>query len=246
MILKIILLILLFACPSFAQEQYALNTAILGVTISAGSSIALVQGTGLGIENSSTSIAKAFGSDVTAGNIMVVGVGVAWQEDAINCSTQISDSLGSTWQTDKGVILSGAHGIAVCSAKVPVGGGANTVTYTPIVGVHYMSLAISEFSGLNTTTWYSDSNATGQTSATDFHHGDVVMSTSGLMVGYYGSLSTPTTITEDGNWILMYEQHADTYFPSSWVYRIVSSGTYNDGWTTGSSNNGYSVGVGYK
>lgn len=51
MILKIILLILLFAYPSFAQEKMAMNVGILGVTISGGGPFACTSYVGLFCED---------------------------------------------------------------------------------------------------------------------------------------------------------------------------------------------------
>ncbi len=92
-----------------------------------------------------TTIVKAFTSNVTAGNMIIGGVGYN-----IDTTVSVSDTLGNTYtvSTVNSDIGNGQYQ-KTFYANSPIG-GANTVTVTFGTSVAYRRLYISEYSGLAT------------------------------------------------------------------------------------------------
>ena len=197
-----------------------------------------VQGTGDEIDGTDTSLAVAFDSDVTEGNLIVVSFAEYSTAPTVE---NISDSRGNTWALKVQEYDDHAGEITVftCIAK---DSGPMTVTVT--YGTNqYMAMAISEFSGYTQTVVDSSSANTEGTATTDVHAGSVTGA--GLYIGTHTNTLTDTTITPDENWDgTVYNDNAGSNSPSMVLnYREVSSGTYDDGWTLAASRNWGAIGI---
>ena len=110
-----------------------------------------VEATGSGV----TSLSKAFGSNCTAGNFLVLGAA----DYGMGASPTGTDTLSNTYAK---AIQSGSasESAAILSAHCALS-GANTVTYHPTSGTVYPGIAIAEFSGGGSVT--TDNTNTGAT-----------------------------------------------------------------------------------
>jgi len=207
--------------------------------------VAYVQGTGNRAH--AQSLAVAFPGNVTQGNLLVVGVGFYKGDYSANTIkvADLTDSRGNTWSLDvhQGGYGSQDHAIFSCIAKDT---GACTVTFNDTDDALYdwITMGIAEFSGVTVNT-VEDSNS-AEVTGTDIHHGNVVMSAAGVIVGLLVNNENPSTITPDGNWTQIYEEEdASNWSAINFTYRLVNSGTYNDGWTLGTSREVDVMGVAY-
>src|ERR1700753_2642701 len=116
---------------------------------------AFVQGASNFSSSSASSIAEAYTSSVTAGNMLIACCGWA----SANTGGSITDTLGNTWTQQETVAgTSIGYGLTIWTA-VAKSTGANTVTVTPPSAPQsFMRMAIHEYSGVDTL----DQKITGQ------------------------------------------------------------------------------------
>jgi hypothetical protein len=193
--------------------------------------------------NTLTSVAKAFTSNNTAGNCIIVAIGI-WKSGAFNTPV-ITDSAGNTYHRVCTSPLANASGQSQCFifAAYNIAAGANTVTCTVNVSAD-IDIAIHEYSGVAL------ANALDQASAG--------------AVNNASAASTGTVVTRFANEVLFswaYDQGISgaTYTPTSgWTGReqtansagacgksfdqiVSSTGSYSNSITNshGTSSNGY-------
>lgn len=106
--------------------------------------VSLVQAGVANGANPASSIAAAFGSNVTAGSRIVVGVRIG--AAVALTSGMVTDTIGNTYSLDF-EFASSAGDMAFYSAPSPAG-GANTVTFNPASSAR-IGIGIWEFSGLD-------------------------------------------------------------------------------------------------
>lgn len=114
-----------------------------------------IQTNATGVEATSTTIAHAYTSNVTAGSLLVGAVTYHNPTGVINISS-VADSLGQTWTLAGSRVdtdISGFGGTwTIATYYYPnTLGGANTVTATLSVTTTGRSLGCSEYSGIATT-----------------------------------------------------------------------------------------------
>ena len=130
--------------------------------------IAFVQApTGYLNNATSTTAALAFGSNNTAGNLLVAVI--AWSSSLANGPASIADTRGNTWSICTG-IYDTPNGQGITIAYAPnCAAGANTVTVTFGATSEYRRLTLAEYSGAATTTPLDkqQGNAQSTTTATD-------------------------------------------------------------------------------
>ena len=131
-------------------------TAASGVNILTGSSnpwligtpqtVTRIQGTNTGTQSSVTSLSLAYGSNVTAGNLLVVAFQRYTPGDAGGTTpTSITDSVGTTYSLMCNFNTGGTTtGVAVW-AGIAGGSGANTVSVNGLPAGTYNVLIISEY-----------------------------------------------------------------------------------------------------
>lgn len=142
--------------------------------------IGSIQGSG------SSSIAKAFGSAVTAGNFLVV----TSSQGSTNNNHTIADTNGNTWFTAVtrsvsfgGIIDQRSTIFYAPNAKA----GATTVT---VSGTNVSDIGIAEYSGLLTA-----SPLDGTNSSLTADPGNIVTTVAGLVIGYVQSVNDVTAGT---------------------------------------------------
>lgn len=182
--------------------------------------------------NGVSSLAKAFGSNITTGNL----IGVAFETRS--AVSTVTDSGGRTWTQQ----ISHAIGFTpgnMYMYTAPVGtGGACTVTVTT-TGSAFLTMFIFELSGTDTSiTPLSTSAAadqgnvgtnvpvgpTGTSGANEFAVG----------VGFVDG-GAPSTITADAAWTSWDSENTNNLFGNI-AYKVVNSATASSTWTLGGSN----------
>ncbi len=210
--------------------------------------IAFVQGTGIQGSGWLVTIAKAFASNVTAGNTLIamaVGTANAGSFTAGGCT----DTLTNTYAMDITRNPASGYGyLAIWSTNTT--GGANTITINPEPSDEVMSLVIAEFSGVLAASPLDVSAGAGTTWGTDVHTGNLVCTEADLVCAVMTNIYSTQTLTVDAGYTLIFE--AETYttntaIPISGMYKILTgSGTDNPGWTVGSNVDWLCIGAAYK
>jgi hypothetical protein len=199
---------------------------------------AFVQGTGIQSVGSVASVGKAFTSNVTAGNSIIVG-GVTATADMPAGSV----TGGGTYTRD--VILQRATNERAAKFHAhSATGGATTVTLDA-TGSDVQSIEIEEVSGLDTAgtvVTASGSNASSGNPVT----GNLVTSgncyVSGVMTNGAGSA---TTMTPGGTYNQVFEDEDVTDMPINGMYKIVAAGTYTADWTMNAARSWVCVAAAY-
>lgn len=119
--------------------------------------VAHVQSRASAASSAAASLALAYSSAVTAGSLLAVA------GSTFNATLSISDSKSQAWTRDFSQIQGSDAGF--CQGHFPnAAAGATTVTVTRSSGTNDISIAISEFSGVDTAgTTDGTGSATGQT-----------------------------------------------------------------------------------
>jgi hypothetical protein len=202
---------------------------------------AFVQGTGIQSVGSVDSVGIAFGSNVTAGNALFAHAVVGNIDPAVGV---VTDTLTDTYT--RSVVHGPAFGHnAIYDARGIAAGGANTVTLNP-AGSDFMSLDISEASGIHATAPV-DATATGNAaSGTSVITGNLVTTLDAFIVGGMShNIGGTVTITPTYTQIFEDEDTAD--IPFAGQYRIPgAAGTYTMAWTIGTSGEWICCAVAYK
>lgn len=179
------------------------------------------QGTG-------ASVAKAFASNVTAGNAIIVGV--TSFSAALNAGS-CTDSLGNTYTRLAAPAVDGSVQTTIYYA-MNIAGGACTVTITPGDSGD-VSLVISEFSGLATSSM-ADQSATGTPNSTTPATAatGTTAQADELVYGVGGHSGAAATISPGGTFTQAAENESVALMPISGEYKIVSAvATYTADWT---------------
>ena len=95
---------------------------------------------------SALSLATTFPSPVTAGNLIVVSVS-GWPN--LPATTAVTDSLGNTYSIAGTILVSEGAYSAIYYAK-NIKGGTNTITFNTVKSGGHISMAVAEFSGVDT------------------------------------------------------------------------------------------------
>jgi hypothetical protein len=193
---------------------------------------AYVQGTGLQSSGSVASLSKAFTSNVTAGNLIVVG-GVGNGETLLTTGSA-TDGLLNTYTRDINRADAGAQTTqcAIYSAPVTTG-GACTVTLDP-TGSDFVDIAIAEFSGMDISGTRLDTSNFGDANGTNAATGNLVTSTTTAIVGILSHSDGTVTLTPGASFAEIFEDQDATDMPFNCEYRIAAAGTYTANWTNSS------------
>jgi hypothetical protein len=195
------------------------GTAVLSLTINAGAPpITLVQQAST-ITASAIALPATFPAAVSAGDLIVVSVS-SWP----NAPTGVADTQGNVYTLATAPRRTNAPGGGSYSAiyYARAAGGANTVTFQTSGSNGRMSMAIAEFSGVNTTV-----AADGAISAAGKNQtpssGNLTPSVAGdLLIG--AGTHDATTVTTAGSGFTMVAiatENKTTYQPLAMEYRIL-------------------------
>lgn len=230
-----VLLMILLATPAWAFPPL-----IAGKTASAAAGPAYISSSGATNSANSDTLTLAFGTSTTTGDLLVVGLACGGQ-DCPTVGANFSDDRGNTWTRD--YVNTGVDN-AIYSA---IAKDAGTVTVTAVVAAStiFFRGVVAAFRNVASNT--PDAAGVGaQASSTDLHHGNLVTSAAGVIFGLARMNSGASTMSEDVNWTLIAENEANNTTISG-CYRITTAGgTYNDGWTAGTTGWWGASAVGYK
>lgn len=206
---------------------------------------ALVQHKETNIASYSTSIALAFDSNVTAGNL--IDVFVFWNnEDTHEGGSTAADGLGNTYTNIAACNVGDsaqARSVQVLYAK-NITGGACTVTVTLPGNRTARYLAISEWSGLDTTAPADQGNGAYQAAVTAVATGNVTPGSDGqtILSSFRVTTGATTTITEEST--VVFED--ETNVAASQYETQSSAASIAGNWTLGAARNVISVVRTYK
>jgi hypothetical protein len=193
---------------------------------------AFVQGTGIESVGSVASLSKAFASNVTAGNLLLVG-GVAANDKLV--ATSCADSIGGSYTRDSNSFVSSTSTQVSIFSTPNTGGGSNTVTLTPSAST-FMSIGIAELSGMVTASPLDAQNTKSASgSANTIVTSNLVTDQNTAIVGIVSHSSATTTITPDGTYTDIFVDTNSASMPIDWCYKIVGAGTYTGSWTFGTT-----------
>lgn len=190
-----------------------------------GSNPTFVQGTG-NLGGSVNSISKAYTSNVTSGNLSVVGC-TAYDQDLGTGSV----TSGCVTTYTRQVVDNTGNGRMAWYTGTINATGACTVTCTPAAGT-FIDMGIAEVSGATAV----DTTAAGKTgTSTGPNTNNLVTSTGTIMFASVANWTSTTAITP--GYTEIYEnEDANTQLAASFEYRTnASSGTYTLTWTFGGS-----------
>lgn len=207
-------------------------------------SVAFVQGTGVQSVGSVASVSKAFASNVGSGNL--IWVGAVSSADTLG-TTVMSDGLSNSYTRAVQVNgVSAGRGESASYYAKNITGGACTVTLTP-TSSDFVSIAIAEFSGCDTTSPLDGTPGT-QNSGTNAPTTSTWTSTAnGVIVGVTEQNESSTTITEADT--LIYEnENVTNAMPLNAEYRLDNSpgAGKSCSWTYGASRSSTSNGMSFK
>jgi hypothetical protein len=191
-----------------------------------------VQGTGVQGGNV-TSLSKAYTSNVTAGNLLVVGIiGNKSAAAPTFTGTPPSGNSNTFLQRVTNLSPSGTSRADVWSAK-NCNGGATTILVTPSAS-SFISLGIAEDSGADTTAPEGNTGTGGATSTAPAT-GTITVATAGeIIYGVVSQEGSTATITVAGGGTEIFENESVTNMPINWQWKIVSVNS-TVSWTLGSS-----------
>lgn len=210
-------------------------------TPAAGGGPSVVQATG-NSAGSALNVVKAFGSNVVAGNKLIVCVQTYSQ--AIN-ATGVADTQLNTWTkvAEAAAISPGGGSLAVWIATAG-SSAADVVTYTGTGGSNYFEMAIFEVSSSAVFDAASAGNSGTSTTPTT---GNVVTTGTDLVIAMACQATTTMTFTEPTGYTLAYEnEDGDNFLASNFAYKTGVTGTVNPQFTLGQSAGWAALGVGFK
>ncbi len=191
-----------------------------------------------------TSAALTFDNPTVTGNFIAVGI-VAFKSGGPATFT-VADNKGNSFlQAPSAGVDDGANFCAyVFRAFNITGGSSHQITVTPNAAAT-ISFAVSEFSGINTTS--PDDGGNAATAASQFPStGDIVMTVGGLLYGVVSHNQGTISITPDGAFTQAFEDEtASGTVPINVEYHI-TTGISSIPWTLGISAAFYAAGAGFK
>lgn len=214
--------------------QALVRRAIYATPTATPSGIAEV---GSGTQRAKTAISSpadsqglAFPGSVTSGNLITAG-GVYSGGPSATAVVTSTCSSGLTVQygpETAGAFTFVAYGLATSS-------GACTVTVNPSEGSNYISFAIDEFSGVNSTPLDVDGGSSTGTSTTP-SDGITTVAANSLIIGVV-NWDGQRTVTPSGSYTTIQEEEDySSYYTFSMVFRIATTATaYTVDWTLDTS-----------
>ena len=153
---------------------------------------------------SATTITKLFPSNVTAGNLIVVGVG--WGDSGTPPTCSVTDTLGNTFiSINKIRDTNNKQSSEIFYAK-NILGGADTITATFSASANYRRLVVSEYSGADITVPLDGNNGRLETApgtGTDGCNSLTITPTAnGALIWGIGQETGGTTLTTGTNFTL--------------------------------------------
>ena len=183
------------------------------------------------------SLAVVYPNNVTAGNLLVLGV---WLESQSAAIASITDTRGNNYQLDRTQDIAATSRARLYSC-ISVGSGPNTITVTHNQGGSIqMSLQAMEFSGVTSTAWLDAVESDSATSnSLDSGVGQAIAQADEVLIGSGSSGSAGgNTWTADASYTLT---TAANVSDSAMEWRIVSAaGTY-DATMTQTSGSGWAM-----
>lgn len=184
--------------------------------------VGYVQGTGI-TGGWVTSLAKAFVSNVTAGNAIIVAISLNSITDKI---TGVSDNLGNTYVRRIRTINDDTSSTYIYEA-LNITGGACTVTVS-LSPAEFLAIGIAEASGLPTSAAIDvSSGAYGSSAAAQVN----LTTTDADIIFGVVEVQATGAITPNTGYTQIYEDESWTNETINFVYRIGSAGAYTVGWT---------------
>lgn len=195
--------------------------------------------------NSATSVTRAFGSNVSAGSlIVVVGMKYSPSSDAFvegDCTKSAGTATLGTITLDRQVQVDTTDADFACVAiwsAIVTGGGSLTMQVAGAVSGSYLLIATHEFTG----NWdgsraeAGNSNSTASNGVSPATSGNATSAGAALFIGGLNVNSQAgVTITPDGAFTTIYEDEAGTDDNGSAIYKIVTSGNTDQAeWTIAS------------
>lgn len=206
--------------------------------------VAFVQATAIKVGTGvSTLTSNAFGSAVTAGNLITEAV--SYGSNTGTSSNTPTDSKGNTHQIDKENTVA-TKAVLIGSANAVTGGTSFTVTGSLNGDTADMSIAAAEFSGADVSGTRVDTTVSATGTSTAPAAGSMTPANAGSLVeGAMQYDGADTTIGEAG-WNLIAERESGSGAqPMSFIYNITGSAA-NPTWSLGASRTWRAVGVVYK
>jgi hypothetical protein len=193
-----------------------------------------------GTTSSAATVAQAFVSNVTAGNLIAVKVRISQVGLASGVTITCADSLGNTYSSAVIMPATGANDSKTqwFYAK-NITGGACTVTASHATAQR-QSIEIFEISGLDTTSPLETTNtATGTSTAPT--GGSVTTAGGGFLLAGVQTDNNYSTITAGSGWTQITE--VDHWSEAGSEYRITSAGGTYSGDFSNSNNDAYRGGI---
>lgn len=198
--------------------------------------MAFIQGTGVESAGAVASLARAYGSNVTAGNVLMVGIATFRSAGSGATISSVTDTLSNSWarcvEATFNSVGSGDDSvcIAIWATQSIAAGGACTVTVTPNANA-FMGIVIAEASNVARPTTGVTATGAGGTGADS---GSQTGATNTLFFGIVThDDATTRTITPGASQTQIFEDETINGMPVNGTYRI-TSGTINSTWTVAS------------
>ncbi len=187
-----------------------------------------------GSSGTTSSFAKAFTSNVTAGSLLVVAGGI-WFTGALNASGP-TDTQGLTWTLRGSSVGATAFWTATAASS-----GACTVTLTPAGGANYMMLGLAELPMCSSFGSAGRKSSSGTTHTTNNF---VPTGADAILFGLVLCSGNPSgSITTNGAWTDIGNVPSFANLPYAFSYRTSAAGTFTADWTFGASISSTSEGV---
>lgn len=204
-------------------KLFLLIALTLGLASPGFAAVAHVQSTFPTAAGPVASLSKAFTSNITAGNTIVVG-GICFGSGSCDAADNVwSDSRSQTYNTQKA-----QGGRATVAFSSNAAAGATTVTLTPQVP-DFIGFGISEFSGVNA----SPIDATAGTNTTGANATvNITSTTDGLIYGALNLEDSGGTITVGSGYNQVWEDESFSAVAGGVEYKIATAGTQAVNWTS--------------
>jgi hypothetical protein len=218
-----------------------------GVTITASvSSVPVIVQSNENSTGSASSLSKAFTSGNVAGNSILVIA--QWSNTAVTMGLP-ADTNSNTYASLQGPNTNGADGSGGSAQQIwlatNIEAGANTITITPSANTRMM-LIIVEVQNLAVLSTFDQSNWNDSVTATGSLSSGSITTTQAveLLIGYGGTQSQATTITDGTGWQNIQNTsdgtNAQTFFAE---YQVVTNTNTYTGTATASPSTTYGMGI---
>lgn len=203
--------------------------------------MAFIQGTGVESAGSVASVSKAFASNITASNHILVG-GVASVSGHMVAGA-CSDSRTQTYTRDVTKNNGSVSTDISLYHSFTSAAGALTVTLTPSAS-DFVSIGIAEWSGTTPTVGVTgNGTANGTTPATGSF---TTTGNNSIIVALFAHNGGTITLTKGATYTLIFSDSNSANMPFLWEYKIVAAGATTADGSLGSSVNWVIASVEYK